>query len=454
MSSDVVGPELSTAVAISLPRANVKSTMGSTHSHISLASSSKHSRLTSSSCTDSKHGLSSIDIVEGIPHITGSLDARQYKTPQFAQRLLDIFHELAIPSWHKVTVPPSTIHIHKVSGALTNAVFFVSSPSAPFRTLLLRIYGPSSGALIARPRELHILHVLSSTYHMGPRVYGTFDNGRIEEYFDSVTLTVSTIRESRTSAFIGARMAELHGVDIDALEPKPVAKNTITSEQIVSSWTPPARRVLDLLSPSARADFDLDAFLCRWELYITWLKSTPGSGADCTVFCHNDAQYGNILRLKKMKEGTPEHLQIIVVDFEYAAPNPAAYDISNHFQEWTYNYHGSTPHLRDPSRYPTAAERENFYTAYLSHREVPLPSGRTVPYSSLSDAERADELVNLERQVRLWSVVTHATWALWGLVQARDDVEAGDVPEFDYIAYARCRFEVFHAELDALALGF
>jgi choline kinase len=211
-------------------------------------------------------------------------------------------------------MPPSTVRIEKVSGALTNAVFFVSSPSAPSRTLLLRIYGPSSGALIARPRELHILHVLSSTYHMGPRVYGTFENGRIEEYFDSVTLTAPTMRERRTSAFIGARMAELHGVDIDAIEPNPVSKSTfhITAEKSVHDWTAPARRVLEMsaISPSVRAEFDFNVFLRRWKLYLAWLKATPGTGAEHIVFCHNDAQYGNILRMKRMKEGALEHQQV------------------------------------------------------------------------------------------------------------------------------------------------
>jgi choline kinase len=144
-----------------------------------------------------------------------------------------------------------------------------------------------------------------------------------------------------------------------------------------------------------------------------------------------------------------------VVDFEYAAPNPAAYDIANHFHEWTANYHGSTPHLLEAERYPTPDERQNFYAAYLTHRGAPLPSGRTALYATLSHAKRADERAALDRQVRLWGVVSHATWALWGLVQARDDVEGGvEKPDFDYIGYARCRLQGFYAGLDELALGF
>ena len=77
------------------------------------------------------------------------------------------------------------------------------------------------------------------------------------------------------------------------------------------------------------------------------------------------------------------------------------------------------------------------------------------PYDGLTESEQLDELATLQRQVRLWSPASHAMWTIWGLVQARDDVERGTInPEFDYIGYARCRMERFHAELDELSLGF
>ena len=70
----------------------------------------------------------------------------------------------------------------------------------------------------------------------------------------------------------------------------------------------------------------------------------------------------------------------------------------------------------------------------------------------------------LEAQVRRWSPASHAMWAVWGVVQAREQVERmkaggrldeeedGDVPagEFDYLAYAKGRFESFRRELRAL----
>lgn len=169
-------------------------------------------------------------------------------------------------------LPASLIKIHKVSGSLTNAVFFVSIPAAEFEinaegaatplvdsgrpatvlselergrgtatpkpdhaelpalnpgqkitieapTLLLRIYGPSSGALISRRNELHILHTLSATYSIGPRVLGTFANGRVEEYFHSRALHKEEMRDARISRWIGRRMRELHRVELAQMIP-------------------------------------------------------------------------------------------------------------------------------------------------------------------------------------------------------------------------------------------
>lgn len=402
-----------------------------------------------------------------------------------------------------VVLVPDLLKVSKVSGSLTNAVFFVSYPSIPFiKTLLLRIYGPSSSNLISRPRELHTLHILSSQYRIGPRVYGTFENGRMEEYFDSVAISASDMRNPKYSRWIGARMAELHCVDVEAIEgTTPVTRGEnrgweIAARKNVRSWLAPARQVLALpvIPEKLKKVIQLDAFVRQWEAYIAWVKEWElANGASKRVFAHNDAQYGNLLCLSKMKEDKPEHhrvcislispicvvfcswcflMQIIVVDFEYSAPNPAAFDIANHFHEWTADYHGPTPHILDPSRYPTEKERRNFYRAYLTHACPPLTSdppiapilNGTSSSHALNESEASmdieAEMQRLEEQVRVWSPASHAMWAIWGIVQAMEDMKAAvtnaDVLsnlEFDYLGYARSRMEGFRREVAALRLS-
>lgn len=228
---------------------------------------------------------------------------------------------LRVPGWHKTQVTPELLSIRKVSGALTNAIFFVSCPTvARVPTLLLRIYGPSSGSLISRSHELRMLHILSSRCHFGPRVYGTFTNGRIEEYFESVTLVSSDLHDKKTSQWIASRMAELHSVDISVVEgPLTVSSLEGKSWEIgvkknVKAWMPAAREVLGLhcVSEATRRTLNIDRFYELWVRYLRWVSHVEKvEGAARRVFAHNDTQYGNILRLTSpLHQDAPEHHQV------------------------------------------------------------------------------------------------------------------------------------------------
>ncbi len=124
-----------------------------------------------------------------------------------------------------------------------------------------------------------------------------------------------------------------------------------------------------------------------------------------------------------------------MVDFEYASPNPAAFDIANHFHEWTVDYHSDKPWFLDAHKYPTHSERETFYKAYLA---------------ASHDDFKAQHLVLLDNQVRVWSPASHAMWAIWGLVQAREELETKEPGEFDYLSYAKCRLNGFRRNLRLL----
>jgi len=74
-----------------------------------------------------------------------------------------------------------------------------------------------------------------------------------------------------------------------------------------------------------------------------------------------------------------------------------------------------------------------------------------------------EDISLLEEQVTRWSPASHAMWAVWGIVQAREEVERAksavrldeedeEVPAggFDYLLYAKGRFEAFRQGAKAL----
>jgi choline kinase len=78
----------------------------------------------------------------------------------------------------------------------------------------LRIYGPQVEHLIDRESELKILQRLARK-RIGPRLLGTFTNGRFEEFLNAKALTAKELRQPDTSKQIAKRMRELHeGIDL------------------------------------------------------------------------------------------------------------------------------------------------------------------------------------------------------------------------------------------------
>ncbi|BEI79927.1 hypothetical protein CcaverHIS002_0104560 [Cutaneotrichosporon cavernicola] len=434
-----------------------------------------------------------LSIVQGVPHVALSIDASKWRHPIFKQKVLGILRRLNVPRWTHPSLKGSSIHLQKVSGALTNAVFFVSfnpnpEPTSPSmspmltptmppsdpenppdmaegdypQTLLLRVYGVSTDQLISRDEELRILHVLSETYGLGPRMYGTFANGRVEQFFPSRALVPAELREPLIARGIARRMRELHSADLHLLGYNEGRETEPQVWKCVNDWIEPAQEILSVLEGIGGkwevwvAQFGLHKLREELDAYRQWVTAQPDKGKG-VVFSHNDTQYGNLLLLDaEIPAGMAPHHKYIVVDFEYAAPNCRGYDIANHFHEWRANYHDPVaPHLlHGHGDYPTLEQRQDWYRAYLS---VQMSVGEE---KLCKRAEIAQERVDaLEREVRIWSPACAAMWCLWGVISAEEQVRAyvanpdsNEELEFDYLEYSLERRRMFVDEVKSLGV--
>lgn len=229
--------------------------------------------------------------------------------------------------------------------------------------------------MIDREVELQILRRLARK-HIGPRLLGTFANGRFEEFFQAQTLTAREIRLPEISKQIAKRMRELHD-GIELLSEERDAGPAVWANW--DKWIERADQVMawadKKVSQEAEAASHLEGwkrpgFICGMEwrrfkqavdLYRQWLVKKyggPESLKDQLVFAHNDVsmsnakgnqlvnfiqtQYGNILRLDPGKESplllpTNEHKRLVVIDFEYASANLPALEFANHFVRCSYD---------------------------------------------------------------------------------------------------------------------
>ncbi|CCH41470.1 Choline kinase [Wickerhamomyces ciferrii] len=411
-----------------------------------------------------------------IPSISASLD-HTLPAAYFKQDLLSVLKSLRVSKWHKL---PSQIYpelkLTKISGALTNAIYRVDPPSVVhlknlnlhnvyFPTLLLRIYGSNGESLIDRQYELKML-VRLSKQNIGPRLFGCFTNGRIEQYLDNATtLTRKDIHDKKTSSRIARRMKELHsGIRLYQWEKDqgPSAWRSI-EKWIDYIETGLANKTLELDENSIFKN-DFQTFKKLIFKYKKWLFDRYESLHDLKnsiVFCHNDTQYGNLLfttqpkkiptssnsstttipatskdgktnneaststtsslktklsnlsldNLNEIRPSVQEKKQdrnLVVIDFEYSGPNVPAFDIANHFCEWMSNYdHPTRSFAVFDEDFPTLDEQLNLIYSYI-----------------LFNSEQNPDINKLEKQAKklfndciAWRATVSIHWGLWAIVQ-------------------------------------
>ncbi|TQS37160.1 hypothetical protein Golomagni_02374 [Golovinomyces magnicellulatus] len=420
---------------------------------------------------------------------------------EFKKNILKTAYTLRLKGWKSFSFEcASDIKVERLSGALTNSVYVVSLPlnlpsiatnssSHPpevyTRKVLLRIYGPRVEQLIDRENELSILQRLARK-NIGPKLLGTFKNGRFEEFLNAKTLTSEDIRTKDTSIQIAKRMRELHdGIKLFNREREDgpfIWRNW-------DKWVGRCEKIISFLDQGVKSGKasaepyykNSKGFICgtEWiqfrhavEKYRKWLNERYGVDRikQSLVFAHNDTQYGNILRLipGNSAEFSPSHKQLVVIDFEYASANTPGLEFANHFTEWCYNYHSPTQSwLCDTSRYPTIEEQTRFIRSYVNHRPQTNSDGSAHSESNNTERCEGDELAigskkpdthntnsniiptgyhqeedsqqsEAERQVlellenvRIWRVAASVQWVAWGIVQAHVP-ELNDSPTEEY----------------------
>ncbi|ORY74348.1 kinase-like domain-containing protein [Protomyces lactucae-debilis] len=322
-----------------------------------------------------------------IPESDMILDATMKGEP-FQLAVLKVLIKLKLTSWKLSQA--QDVKIKTIASALTNDVFLVILDTQKF---LLRVYGRNVLHLIDREYETSVLARLAH-HRIGPRMLGQFKNGRIEQWLESTEMTAAELRDPVQSRYIARRMREFH--DFVSLLPAERGRATVLSN--LDCWIPalPA----DRLTPGVKT------FLEHVARYRQMLIGKEGE----IVFGHNDLQYGNILKI----DGE-EHTSLAVIDFEYAGPNPRAFDLANHFAEWMANYHEEPSHTMLPELYPTLQEQDNFLREYIRFGKV---------IDRMLDQEVTQEEIDVLRaEIDLWRAISHAQWAVWGIIQALPPAE-------------------------------
>ncbi|KAM9816452.1 choline kinase alpha isoform X2 [Syngnathus typhle] len=324
------------------------------------------------------------------------------------------------------TLAEDDFEISIIRGGLSNKLFLCSLPESVDtigdepRSILLRLYGAILQGAEAMVLESVMFAILAER-ELGPKLYGIFPQGRLEQYMPSRKLETCELSDPSISAEVAEKMAKFHGMRMPFnKEPK---------------WL--FGTMDKYLSQVMRLNFTRESHLRRFNRLLGYnllqemdsLKSLLESTHSPVVFCHNDCQEGNILLLNHHQS---DKQKLMLIDFEYSSYNYRGFDIGNHFCEWMYDYNcDEFPFFKvNAQAYPSKAQQLHFIENYLRASDQ--------GFDHLSQEDQMKMKEDLYMEVNRFSLASHFFWGLWSIIQARLSTI-----KFGYMEYAQERFDAY-----------
>ncbi|RWS05450.1 choline kinase alpha-like isoform X3 [Dinothrombium tinctorium] len=235
-------------------------------------------------------------------------------------------------------IKSSDIEITPIEVGKSNRVFAVSlrksvrkARSKPSK-VLLRFYGNEFTGegnrykIMSEVAEAAVFCSLAER-NLGPKLYGIFEGGRIEEFIESRNMTNEEILEPRTLQLLAAKIAQIHCMKM------PVSKKQVdllaafkknfeimcANGVDISHFNEEQKNIYRLMSRAnlkAEEDFILKLYTNTKQRF---------------TFCHNDLNSTNFL----IKCDKSEHAEksIVIIDFEYCCWNFRGFDLGKFFGE-------------------------------------------------------------------------------------------------------------------------
>ncbi|KAJ5689911.1 hypothetical protein N7462_004303 [Penicillium macrosclerotiorum] len=348
-----------------------------------------------------------------------------------------------LPDWEG---PGNKIEFVRFTDGITNTLLKIinrkqglTDEQIDNEAVLMRAYGNGTEILIDRERET-TSHALLASRGLAPPLLARFKNGLLYRFIRGKPCGHEDLVTPPIFRGVARKLAHWH-----AVLPTTGAGSAPSDEASVAD----KQSDLTVIQPR-RAGSSMWAVLQRWVLALPvatpeqrarrlslqqelqWavgqLDDGQGIGEDGLVFSHCDLLCANVIVLPS-DEARPQISDdgiapVNFIDYEYAVPAPAAFDIANHLAEWIgYDC--------DYNMIPTKSVRREFLTeytkSYCQHRGLE-PS---------SEPEIVDRLY---QDVDRFRGIPGLYWGVWALIQA----QISQI-DFDYASYAELRLGEYWA---------
>ncbi|KAF4460536.1 ethanolamine kinase [Fusarium albosuccineum] len=319
--------------------------------------------------------------------------------------------------------------------------------------ILLRAYGHGTAILIDREREAEN-HELLMRHGLATQLLARFKNGMLYRYMLGTVARAQDLSDPPILSAIARRLAQWHATVPCLADPnharddrhvngntnghvngngcspvnghvngekarQDMIDNAAPGKPPPNMWTI-LQKWIFALPTDTDAQRQKQALLQReLEEQVKKLSQRPGLGKNGLVFAHCDLLCANVI-IHRDGDAVPT---VDFIDYEYATPSPAAFDVANHFAEWAgYDC--------DYSAVPRQDQRLAFVREYI--KTYFSLTGETV--------DEEEEVRKLMEEVDAYRGVPGFYWGIWSQIQA-----VISQIDFDYAQYAELRLSEYWA---------
>ncbi|KAL9571758.1 hypothetical protein ACKAV7_004082 [Fusarium commune] len=271
--------------------------------------------------------------------------------------------------------------------------------------VLIKVYGDGTDITIDREKELRV-HKLLAERQLSSSPLVRFSNGHAYQFISGRVCSEGDMPETRIFRGVARELARWHAT-LPTADPKEV----LTYKPGV--WST-AKKWLDAISKHPhRSKAEIDNLHEKFKYLADALLSTDMS--EPLVLAHGDLLCANII-VQESGDGI-DVASVRFIDYEHATYCPRAFELANHFAEWT-------GFDCDYTLLPKTSTRRAFIAEYLTtHAELCREHNTDVP--TVNDAS----VDHLMRQVDDHRGFPGFYWGLCALIQA--ETATGTI-DFDY----------------------
>jgi ethanolamine kinase len=338
------------------------------------------------------------------------------------------------------------LRIQPLAQGTTNSLFKVTNQSLNQDAVLVKVYGDGTDITIDRNKELWV-HKLLADRGLSSMPLCRFTNGHAYQFIPGSVCSEGDVSKTEIFRGVARELARWHTL----LQPVILQGARKELDYEASVWSTAKKWLNAISNSSKRSKAEIEDLQEKFQ-YLTDKLLPTDVMPEPLVLGHGDLLCGNIIVQEsadgmKAANGATDVATVRFIDYEHATYCPRAFELANHFAEWT-------GFECDYSKLPSTSTRRDFVHEYLKthadlHRQHQHQRDCHVTDCHFARKTASDlpapndaQVEKLMRQVDDYRGFPGFYWGLCALIQA--ETATGTI-DFDYAGYAQKRFAEYEA---------